>query len=170
MPTRDPLPEPWRSALEPKGVTTKRGLATKTGIAPQTAKRLIDGMGRPSVETVAAVADALFNGDRDRVWALAGYQHADRGDWQLPPEASLLNDEQRAAVIAVVRAMLPASARHLTVVEDKAARRARTESTVEGVREARRELAVANGGDPDDEAFIDELLRKARLEQTGRED
>lgn len=103
----DPLPEPWRSALEPKGVRSKRGLATKAGIAPQTAKRLIDGEGRPSPETVTAVADALFAGDRNRVWELAGQSRQDFGDWQLPREASQLNPEQRAAVLAIVRAMLP---------------------------------------------------------------
>lgn len=107
----DPLREPWRSALEPKGVRSKRGLATKAGISPQTAKRLIDGDGSPSPETVAAVAHALFNGDRTRVWELAGHDRQDHGDWQLPPEASQLNQEQRDAVLAVVRAMLPSEAK-----------------------------------------------------------
>lgn len=141
MATRDQLPEPWRSALEPKGVTTKRGLATRVGVSPQTAKRLIDGMGRPSPETVAAVADALFNGDRDKVWSLAGLAHTDHGDFQLPAEASLLDPEQREAVLAVVRAMLPASARHLSpsaTAESKAERRARTEPTVAAVTAAQR--------------------------------
>ena len=109
--SREPLPEPWRSALEPKGISTKRGLATKVGISPQTAKRLIDGTGQPSPETVAAVADELFNGDRNRVWELAGLARQDYGDWSLPPEASQLDPEQRAAVLAVVRAMLPPEVR-----------------------------------------------------------
>lgn len=109
--SREPLPEPWRSVLEPKGIGTKRGLATKVGISPQTAKRLIDGDGNPSAETVALVADELFNGDRTRVWELAGIARQDHGDWQLPPEASQLDPEQRAAVLAVVRAMLPPDAR-----------------------------------------------------------
>lgn len=105
--SRDELPEPWRSALEQHGIHSKRGLASKAGISPQTAKRLIDGEGKPSPQTVAAVADKVFNGDRNRVWALAGHDRQDHGDWQLPPEASQLNQEQRAAVLAVVRAMLP---------------------------------------------------------------
>jgi hypothetical protein len=105
--SRDPLPEPWRSELEIKGIHSKRGLATKAGISPQTAKRLIDGEGSPSHATVAAVADAIFGGNRDRVWELAGFERQDHGDWSLPPEASLLDPEQRAAVLAVVRAMLP---------------------------------------------------------------
>jgi hypothetical protein len=168
----DLLPEPWRSALETKGVRSKRGLATKAGIAPQTAKRLIDGEGRPSAETVAAVADALFAGDRDFVWGLAGLAHADHGDWELPPEASLLDPEQREAVLAVIRAMLPAGARHLTPVEDKDQRRARTEPTVAGVREAQEShlRAVAQDGDPAHADAVDELARQARREQTGKDD
>lgn len=110
--SREPLPEPWRSALEPRGIGSKRGLATSAGISPQTAKRLIDGIGSPSAETVARVADALFDGDRATVWELAGIVRADHGDWELPPEASQLDPDQRAAVLAVVRAMLPAATRN----------------------------------------------------------
>ena len=109
--SREPLPEPWRTPLERRGIDSKRGLATKAGISPQTAKRLIDGQGQPSPETVAAVADAVFNGDRTKVWELAGHPRQDHGDWQLPPEASLLTPEQREAVRAVVRAMIPPETR-----------------------------------------------------------
>lgn len=106
--SRDPLPEPWRTALEPKGIHSKRGLASKVGISPQTAKRLIDGEGSPSHQTVAAVADAVFNGDRNKVWELAGIAREDHGDWNLPTSlTSQLDPEQRKAVLAVVRAMLP---------------------------------------------------------------
>jgi hypothetical protein len=109
--SREPLPEPWHSALEAKGIESKRGLASRVGISPQTAKRLIDGIGSPSAETVARVADELFGGDRARVWELAGIAREDHGDWVLPPEASQLDPDQRAAVLAVVRAMLPPDAR-----------------------------------------------------------
>lgn len=109
--SRDPLPEPWRSALEPKGIHSKRGLASKIGVSPQTAKRLIDGIGSPSSDTVNAVADEFFNGDRAKVWELAGLARQDHGDFRLPPEASQLDPEQRAAVLAVVRAMLPPGSR-----------------------------------------------------------
>ena len=105
--SRDPLPEPWRSELEKKGVISRRGLAEKAAISPQTAVRLVDGVGQPSAETVAKVADAFFGGDRTHVWKLAGFSRRDHGEWGLPPEASLLDEDQRAAVLAVVRAMLP---------------------------------------------------------------
>lgn len=109
--SRDPLPEPWRTELERKGISSKRGLASRVGISPQTAKRLIDGEGQPRPETVAAVADEIFGGDRTKVWALAGHQRQDHGEWSLPPEASQLDPEQRKAVLAVVRAMLPPEVR-----------------------------------------------------------
>lgn len=171
MSPRPPLPEPWRSALEPKGVTSKRGLATHAGISPQTASRLIDGVGRPAVETVAAVADALFAGQRDRVWALAGMTVQDHGSWDLPPEASLLDDTQRAAVMAVIRAMVPAEARHLSPTSDtdnKVQRRGETEPTVADVREAQLR-AVANEGDAADTEVVEGLARKSRRKQTGEE-
>ena len=104
---RDTLPEPWRSALERKGISSMRGLAAKAGVSPQTAKRLIDGTGMPSYNTIVAIADAVFDGDRGYVWELAGVERQDFGDFQLPPEASQLDPEQRAAVLAVVKAMLP---------------------------------------------------------------
>jgi hypothetical protein len=119
--SREPLPEPWRSALEPTGIESKRGLASRVGISPQTAKRLIDGIGNPSAETVARVADELFDGDRARVWELAGIAREDHGDWVLPPEASQLDADQRAAVLAVVRAMLPADVRHRQTGEERGA-------------------------------------------------
>lgn len=136
--SRDPLPEPWRSELEIKGIQSKRGLATKAGISPQTAKRLIDGEGSPRPETVAAVADALFDGDRSKVWELAGFDRQDHGDWTLPPEASLLDPDQRAAVLAVVRAMLPPEQRAGDGDDRDATPTKGPERTVADVLEARR--------------------------------
>jgi hypothetical protein len=104
------LPEPWRSALGPKGVHTRRGLATKAGIAPQTAVRLVNGQGTPRPDTIQAVADAFFGGDRNRVRELAGISGRDYGDFKLPPEASLLRPDQRDAVRQVIQAMLPGGA------------------------------------------------------------
>lgn len=152
--SRDPLPEPWRSELEIKGIHSKRGLATKAGISPQTAKRLIDGEGSPSHATVAAVADAIFDGNRDRVWELAGFERQDHGDWSLPPEASLLDPEQRAAVLAVVRAMLPPEQRAGDGDERDAASTKGPERTVADVLEARRRanMKIQTEAARDDEA------------------
>lgn len=160
--SRNELPEPWRSALEPKGVHSKRGLATKVGIAPQTAKRLIDGEGSPSQSTVAAVADSLFNGDRTRVWELAGYGRRDYGDWQLPPEASQLGPEQRAAVLAVVRAMLPPDARR-GEGDDRDAASMNTDDD-------RHLRAVAEEGSAQDADVVEEKARQARRRQTAQDD
>lgn len=107
MSSRDPLPEPWRSVLESKGVSSRRDLASKTGIAVATAIRLVNGEGAPSQATVDAVAKELFNGDRNRVRELAGLSGQDHGEWQVPDEVALLDPQQRAAVEAVIRAMVP---------------------------------------------------------------
>lgn len=110
MSKQEALPDHWRVALETKGVQSLRGLATKAGISPMAASRLVKGDGT-SAETVNAVADALFQGDRNYVWQLHGSSVRDYGDWGLPSEASLLTDDQRKAVVAVVRAMLPPEAK-----------------------------------------------------------
>ena len=107
MSSRDPLPEPWRSALEPKGISSRRDLANKAGIAVQTAIRLVNGEGSPSQATVDAVARELFNGDRNRVRELAGLSGHDHGEWRVPDEIALLDPQQRAAVEAVIKAMVP---------------------------------------------------------------
>lgn len=108
--SRGELPEEWAKALERRGVASIRGVATAAGVSPMAASRLVKGE-PTSAHTVRQVADALFDGDRNTVWELHGSSLRDYGDWQLPEEASLLNDEQRAAVIGIVRAMLPPDVR-----------------------------------------------------------
>lgn len=100
------LPEPWASALGPKGIHSYRDLGAAAGIAHETARRLCTA-GRTSSKTVNRVAAALFGGDSTRVWAMYGSAVQDYGPWELPPEASLLRPDQRSAVLAVVKAMLP---------------------------------------------------------------
>jgi hypothetical protein len=103
---RDEMPEPWRTALARKGIDSLRGLADKAGISPMAASRLVKGEGT-SVETVNAVAWFVFDDDVEYVWALRGLSGVkDQGRFDLPPEAGLLTGDQRAAVVAVVRAML----------------------------------------------------------------
>lgn len=114
------LPEPWGAELSERGVHSYREFATLVGdgIGHETLRRLVTG-GKTSVGTVNKVADKVFAGDRDRVWALRGVALQDHGDWELPPEASLLTDHQREAIRAVVKAMVPdpATAPKLTLVE-----------------------------------------------------
>lgn len=103
------LPGEWGRLLGPKGIHSYRDMAAAVGdgVAQGTLHRLVTG--KPtSAATVNKVADSLFDGDRDLVWRLRGSRRRDHGDWGLPAEASLLTEEQRAAVIAVVQAMVPA--------------------------------------------------------------
>lgn len=103
------LPGEWGERLGPKGIHSYRDMATAVGdgVATATVYRLVVGSAT-SAATVNKVADALFDGDRDLVWRLRGSRRKDHGDWDLPAEASLLTEEQRAAVVAVVKAMVPA--------------------------------------------------------------
>lgn len=104
------LPEPWATALAPKGIHSYRDFGTAAGIAHETARRLCTG-GSTSAATVNKVAEALFAGDSTQVWALYGEPLEDFGPWVLPPEARLLTKEQREAVTAVVMAMVPKQAK-----------------------------------------------------------
>ena len=100
------LPEPWASALGPKGIHSYRDFGKAAGIAHETARRLCNA-GSTSSKTVNAVAETLFGGDSTKVWAMYGAAVQDYGPWELPPEASLLRPDQRSAVLAIVKAMLP---------------------------------------------------------------
>lgn len=100
------LPGRWGELLGPRGVHSYRDLEARTGIPKGTLHRLVTG-GATSAETVNRLADAIFDGDRDLVWRLRGSRLRDHGDWSLPAEASLLTEAQRAAVLAVIQAMVP---------------------------------------------------------------
>lgn len=107
------LPGEWGRRLSPRGIHSYRQMAdavsavTGEGISQGTMHRLVVGKAT-SAETVNTVADALFGGDRDLVWRLRGSSRQDHGDWSLPADASLLNKDQRNAILAVIRAMVPA--------------------------------------------------------------
>lgn len=104
---RRTVPPKWLAAMEPKGISSGRQLATKSGVSPETIWRMFRGEGDTSPETVAAVADVLFGGDRNRVYELTGSARRDYGgSFELPPDASRLTPRQRDAVLAVVRSML----------------------------------------------------------------
>lgn len=113
MSKSDALSATWQQAFLDAGALsapTIRGIAAKADISPMAASRLVKGES-VSVATVNAVAAAWFGGDRNRVWELHGSSVRDHGDWGLPDEASLLTDEQRKAVVAVMRSMVPQEVR-----------------------------------------------------------
>jgi hypothetical protein len=93
--------------MEPKGISSGRQLAIKSGVSPETIWRMFRGEGDTSPETIAAVADVLFGGDRNRVYELTGSARRDYGGtFELPADASRLTPRQRDAVLEVVRSML----------------------------------------------------------------
>lgn len=104
---RRTVPPKWLAAMEPKGISSGRQLAIKSGVSPETIWRMFRGEGDTSPETIAAVADVLFGGDRNRVYELTGSARRDYGGtFELPSDASRLTPRQRDAVLAVVRSML----------------------------------------------------------------
>lgn len=106
-----PIPPAWLQAMEARGLGSIRRLATAAGVSPQTIKRMVQGEGDTSERTVEAVADVLFDGDRNQVWQLLGQPARDYTDWELPSEARLLTPKQREAVRAVILSMVDPGAK-----------------------------------------------------------
>lgn len=155
------LPGEWGKRLGPKGIHSYRDLAARVGhgISQGTMHRLVTGKAT-SADTVNKVADAVFDGDRDLVWRLRGSRRRDYGDWTLPPEASLLTEEQRSAILAVVQAMVPAEQEEVTGNAEHPAAMNQPGSGP-GLR------AVAAGGSTseDEIAEAEEAIAKAKADQ-----
>lgn len=96
---------------------------------------------------------------------LAGRPAGELGPYVPVDEAARLNADQRRAIDALIKTIVAAAP---AATEPAAG----PEPTVAAVREAqeRHLRAVALEGDQGDEAAIDDLARRARLEQTGREE
>lgn len=95
-------PLPWVEALESAGLHSARDLARELAVSPQTAVRLIHGE-QTSRETMEAAA-GILGLTVEKVQELRG--ETPLPPFRLPPEADRLSQRQRAAVFAVVRAML----------------------------------------------------------------
>lgn len=100
--TRRELPEAWAKAMEPKRLRSLRDLARKLEVSPQTASRLVHGE-QTSRDTIEAAAE-LLQISPERIRAMRNEEPLP--PFRLPPEADQLGQQQRAAVVAVVRAML----------------------------------------------------------------
>lgn len=99
------LPEPWGSELSEKGVHSYGDLAAGLGISKGTAHRLVTGATSPT--TVQKMADKYFAGDADRVYELRKSTLRGYGPWNPPESVMLLSPRQRAAIEAVIAAMVP---------------------------------------------------------------
>jgi transcriptional regulator with XRE-family HTH domain len=111
LPVNQPIPPQWLRVMEARGLSTIRRLAQAAGVSPQTIKRMVQGEGDTSERTIEAVADVLFEGDRNQVWRLLGEAPRDYTDWALPDEARLLTPKQRDAVRAVILSMVDPGAK-----------------------------------------------------------
>ncbi len=97
-----------RDRMAQVGVDSARGLAARVGIAPQTAVRLLGGVGTPSEATLRLIADRL-PAPLPRLRRLAGLPGGDLGPFRLPDWADQLTGPQRDVVVGVARALLDAS-------------------------------------------------------------
>lgn len=97
----------WEPVLEGAGLHSARDLARELGVSPSTAARLLHGE-QTSRETIEAAA-TLLGISPERVRELR--DEVALPPFRLPPDADQLSQRQRAAIVAVVRAMLePADA------------------------------------------------------------
>jgi transcriptional regulator with XRE-family HTH domain len=100
--TRRETPIEWVRLLESKRLHSIRDLAAALDVSPQTATRLVHGE-HSSRQTIEAAAE-LLGVTPERIRELR--HEAALPPFRLPPEADQLSQRQRAAVVAVVRAMM----------------------------------------------------------------
>lgn len=107
----DPIPEPWRAAMEQRGITSIRDLSRKSGVAVETVRRLVQGSRKaPKDDTVRAVAEAL--GVRLGVvseWVGVAASDTDQ-PYRPPAEASRLTLHQRTVVDELIRLLVACGA------------------------------------------------------------
>jgi transcriptional regulator with XRE-family HTH domain len=109
---RREIPDGWLLLMEKKGLHSGRALAAKMGVSQETVQRMLHGEATSS-ETMERAADVL-GVKAAGLWALRG--ETPPAPFLLPAEAERLTPKQRAAVVAVVRAMLePAADEEQTV-------------------------------------------------------
>ncbi|MBF6333374.1 helix-turn-helix domain-containing protein [Nocardia transvalensis] len=105
MPRTRHIPEPWASAMAAVNIRSRNELADIAGVHPTTVGRLIDDPGHPSsIDTIRAVAKALKLDVRD-VAHWSGIALELDEPYTPPPEAALLNREQRNLVTDLIRAL-----------------------------------------------------------------
>lgn len=97
------------------GVTTTiRGLAKRTGVPIATMHGILVSNATPQEQTLERIADGL-PAPLQLLRRLADLPAGEREPFVLPPEANQLDQRQREVVLAMVRALLDASARATAV-------------------------------------------------------
>ncbi|WP_134324686.1 helix-turn-helix transcriptional regulator [Cumulibacter soli] len=103
---REEVPAQWRDLFEGRGLESGRDLAKAIDVAPETARRLINGMSvsRGTLETAAK----YFRVPEEQLQRLRGEESAGP-PFRLPREADRLTSKQRRVVLSVVDALLEKS-------------------------------------------------------------
>jgi transcriptional regulator with XRE-family HTH domain len=125
--TRDEMAESWDSQMQALGAFIRdkrkmanlslRQLAERTKLSNPYLSQIERGLHQPSVRVIRLISDAL-NVSAETLLAQAGLLHKDAADGVAPSappdiEAAImaeqrLSDDQKTALIAVFRSMLPA--------------------------------------------------------------
>jgi transcriptional regulator with XRE-family HTH domain len=143
-------PLQWEPVLESAGLHSARDLARVLDVSPQTAIRLLHGE-KTSRETIEAAAVVLGVTPED-VRKLR--EELALPPFRLPPEADHLTPRQRAAIVAVVRAMLeppddpaPTNGAALAALAEAPSPRERAAATKTADLATKRARALAEDGD-----------------------
>lgn len=99
------VPEPWKSQMQNRGISSIRDLSRKSGLSVETVRKTVYGLRRSTPPTVAALAEALGLPEA-RVNNWIGYKGTDTNEPYTPPvESSRLNQRQRTALDELIRSM-----------------------------------------------------------------
>lgn len=133
--TRRETPAVWLELMESKRLHSIRDLGAALSVSPQTASRLVHG-DASSRQTIEAAAE-LLGVTPERIRQMR--HETPLSPFRLPPEADQLGPRQRAAIVAVVRAMLePTDASSMSSNDDLITEEAVALQQIERARERER--------------------------------
>lgn len=99
------VPEPWRTQMQQKGISSIRDFSRKSGVSVETVRQAVYGTRRSSPATAQALADAL-GVEVAHVNEWLGYGRSDTSaPYEPPAEASRLTTRQRSALDELIRSM-----------------------------------------------------------------
>lgn len=97
-------PEPWKSLMERKGISSLRHLGREADLANPSVSRLVHGDGTSQDDTIRRVAEVLGL-DLPAMYKLIGDEHPEAAPYVPPAEANRLTTRQRRAIDDLIRAI-----------------------------------------------------------------
>ena len=103
MARRREVPEPWKTFMAQKGISSIRQLSQQSGVSAPAISRLMHKESRQEDDTIVRIADTLGL-DLAKAYDLAGVTAPEAKPYAPPAEAHRLNDRQRKAIDELIRA------------------------------------------------------------------